>query len=126
MINSKKLNQVLKYEAESSKETRAIIVACSDGGIISFGIDEKLTDIQQVNDISSILTSFFNEYKSSSNSIKDLYLETNKGKFIIGAINVKNLYLIMYFDAETTIGKVHLRFLNLSNSLSKINITSQQ
>ncbi|KAH8738802.1 hypothetical protein FG386_002257 [Cryptosporidium ryanae] len=120
MINSKKLNQVLKCEIESTKDIKATVVACSEGGILSFGINEKVTDMRQVNDISSILTSFFNEYKSNSSSIKDLYLETNKGKFIIGVTSIKNLYLIMYFDAETSIGKAHLRFSSLNNSLSKI------
>lgn len=85
--------------------------------MFSLGFNKGSIDNSQINHISSVLVSSFNEYNSNQQIFKDLYLESSNGKFIIGHTNFKNLLLIVWFDYNTTIGKVHIKFNNINNAL---------
>lgn len=82
------------------------------------GVNKESTEISQIDHISSVLVSSFNEYSSNNQTTKSLYLESSNGKFIIGQANFKNLFLIIWFEYNTTIGKVHIKFNNINNALS--------
>ncbi|OII73401.1 uncharacterized protein cubi_02613 [Cryptosporidium ubiquitum] len=118
MINSKRLNELLNREICESDEIKAIILVNKEGGIFSLGVNKESIEISQINHISSVLVSSFNEYKSNNQTIKDLYLESSNGKFIIGHTHFKNLFLIVWFEYNATIGKVHIKFNNINNALS--------
>ncbi|KAH8582303.1 uncharacterized protein ELE39_003624 [Cryptosporidium sp. chipmunk genotype I] len=119
MINSKKLNELLNREICESDGVKAIILVNKEGGIFSLGVKKENAETNsQINHISSVLVSSFNEYNSNNHTIKDLYLESSNGKFIIGHTHFKNLFLIVWFEYNATIGKVHIKFNNINNALS--------
>ncbi|EEA08365.1 uncharacterized protein CMU_021280 [Cryptosporidium muris RN66] len=120
MIKATELTKLLQIELLSKPNLDAIVISTGDGGILSAAINQEKINIDDVQIVTAILVSALNEYNTTDHSCSNFYMETEKGKFMIGEFQSENLFLVMWFELTTSIGIIYTLFESLNNELSNI------